>query len=805
MADLELQDKPLSIDGGSSIGSTTANTDESYYTESTDELLTVKGKGLLGLVERIPLPIKLFVMCFLSVAGMAIFAGLFLNEKKLDLRAGRDSQAAFQAASDFGQLITYLQLERSAQFNSSNLNDTALNDLMHATDDIYAKISKKYFNSFKEQYGQMFKESLQQVMTAQSQLQANRDKIQNKRNDFPTEFTVILYYTNYIEYVLSMVSGIMYQVKSNGRYTIAYAMYLRLMEYQEQSFLYAGGMIRYPIYTSIVYRLFAVSKGTRDNFRNAWSTSVDLEMASFYNNQMNVSSTKQLQAMESYIESNGIKSNFVFTNKYTLGDWVNNCTEFFDNLRVTKDRMANTMEDIAVDNYTRAASRITGFSILVACIAVLAVISAFMFAYTIIGPWRRLNRLQENVISRFVSRGFLKVLECKSIVDVTLGKFVEKELTIMEIEIDDFSRIRKDMKPSEVFRFLNAYLKHVGPMIRKYGGFIDKFGGAKFRALFPDASRCARSSIAIHSSMDIFNEMFAEEFPRIQIHSSVHTGVHLIGTVGENERVDGTIISDHTQVTDQMDRLKKKFNCKVLMTKDTIDKCGKWLKEVHIRLLGSINIGSSEAKVEVYEVLKKSDLLKIASKVQFESAVREFNKGSFQKALDMFQTISYNDPLDSAAVYYLNKSKQLLEQYKYTVASLQLLKSLQDPELSTGFEQFCETEHSSENILLWREIQEFRKLKGNKEHIAMADTIVTKYFQMSSKYTVNVNEVAKERIVYKLQQSPDTVNDSLFDEIQVQLELNMTDTLKRYKSSPLFEEHFQRSSLCPARPSLEEL
>jgi class 3 adenylate cyclase len=342
-----------------------------------------------------------------------------------------------------------------------------------------------------------------------------------------------------------------------------------------------------------------------------------------------------------------------------------------------------------------------------------------------------LNRIQDVAISRFVPRPLLRLLGFKKITDVKLGTFVERDITVVEVEIKDFEKVSQNMKSEQIFHLLNEYLKFVGPLIRRHNGFIEKYQGEKFTALFKDAKKGVLSCVDIQSTIDTFN--ISELFPKIGLGASVHSASALIGVVGEDERVDGAIISSsHKTVKGILNNLALKFNARTLVTKNVMEKCGSSIKNSEHRLLGSISlkrdnstrsqvINKSNESIEVFEVIQRSDKTKVSSKAQFENGVIQFQNGFYAESSKVFADIFNEDPQDTIAGIYLSRAQQLMSQTRLITQSLQMKDVLHDSELLESFDAFCTKEHSNENITLWRRIEEnFKAILDNKERLEYA-------------------------------------------------------------------------------------
>ena len=77
------------------------------------------------------------------------------------------------------------------------------------------------------------------------------------------------------------------------------------------------------------------------------------------------------------------------------------------------------------------------------------------------------------VYSSFVPREFLTLLEGNNILDVHLGDQVQTEMCILFSDIISFTSLSEQLGPSDSFRFINAYLSWISPIIRMNFGFID--------------------------------------------------------------------------------------------------------------------------------------------------------------------------------------------------------------------------------------------------------------------------------------------------------------------------------------------
>ncbi len=209
-----------------------------------------------------------------------------------------------------------------------------------------------------------------------------------------------------------------------------------------------------------------------------------------------------------------------------------------------------------------------------------------------------------NAYARFVPREILGYLGAESIVDVGLGDHTEVEMSVLFADIRSFTRLSEQMSPSENFRFINAYLHHIGPVVRQHNGFIDKYIGDAVMALFPagpdDALRAARAMLR---ALDTFNAEEAAVAP-ISIGIGVHTGLLMLGTIGEARRMEATVIADAVNLASRLEGLTKEYGVHIITSGQTLARVSDCTMFPH-RSLGTVKVKGKLEAVEIFEVFKE--------------------------------------------------------------------------------------------------------------------------------------------------------------------------------------------------------
>jgi two-component system sensor histidine kinase ChiS len=264
---------------------------------------------------------------------------------------------------------------------------------------------------------------------------------------------------------------------------------------------------------------------------------------------------------------------------------------------------------------------------------------------------------------RFVPREFLEFLKRESIVDVHLGDSVQQEMTVLFSDIRSFTTLSENMTPRENFDFLNEYLRRVGPVIRNHNGFIDKYIGDAVMALFPrTVDDALQAAIAMQYQVSLYNlERQAEGYPSIAIGVGLHTGSLMLGTIGEEQRMESTVIADAVNLASRMEGLTKLYGGDILISEQTLSLLNEPEKYSH-RFLGRVTVKGKKAPVAVFEVYETDSdsikALKTQTRAEFERAVELFELQKFAEAQRLFESLLQINEGDKAARLYAERSQK---------------------------------------------------------------------------------------------------------------------------------------------------
>jgi len=276
-------------------------------------------------------------------------------------------------------------------------------------------------------------------------------------------------------------------------------------------------------------------------------------------------------------------------------------------------------------------------------------------------------KIIHEVSQKFVPNEFIKSLGKDKLTEVALGDLVEKDVTVMFIDIRGFTAISESLNPKENFLFINSFNNKMGPIIRKNEGFIMQYLGDGFMALFPGGPQNAlQASVEMLNELKDFNKkQTAKKRLPIKVGIGMQNGNLIMGITGDVERLDAAIISDTVNTASRIEGLSKHFGASILMT----GRCMKNLtdsKAFDFRYLGLVQVKGKQKSIALYECINGDNSSLFKHKLD---TLDIFNKGmdlyfnkEFAMAAVTFQKIVKLNRNDHTAKLFLNRSAHLITQ-----------------------------------------------------------------------------------------------------------------------------------------------
>ncbi len=264
---------------------------------------------------------------------------------------------------------------------------------------------------------------------------------------------------------------------------------------------------------------------------------------------------------------------------------------------------------------------------------------------------------------RFVPLEFLQQLGRKSLLGVSTGDHVEKEMSVLFSDIRGFTSLIEGLGPSESFAFINDYLRFMEPAVRDHGGFIDSYEGDAVMALFAGgADDAVRAGVASQRALVRFNaERVANGKRPIAIGVGINTGPLMLGTIGTDQRLKCGVIGDAVNLASRVEGMTKRYGASLLVTEFTRARM-RDPAAYAMRAIDRVRVRGRAEAVTVYEVLDALDdtarARRAATGAAFAAAWEAYRRGDMAVAGRGFGEVLGRDPGDGAALLFRGRCER---------------------------------------------------------------------------------------------------------------------------------------------------
>jgi class 3 adenylate cyclase/predicted ATPase len=186
-----------------------------------------------------------------------------------------------------------------------------------------------------------------------------------------------------------------------------------------------------------------------------------------------------------------------------------------------------------------------------------------------------------------------------------------KQVTVMFCDMEGFTSLSERLGPEEVYSIMDEIYEILIHKVHDYEGTVNEMTGDGIMALFgapialEDApQRALRSSLSIHREMAKFNDKMKQEkdtIPPLKMRIGIHTGPVVVGTLGNDLRVEFKAVGDTVNLSSRTEGLAEPGT--TYITEDTFK-----LTEGFFRFeaVGERKIKGKEEPVQIFRVIAPS-------------------------------------------------------------------------------------------------------------------------------------------------------------------------------------------------------
>ncbi len=194
-----------------------------------------------------------------------------------------------------------------------------------------------------------------------------------------------------------------------------------------------------------------------------------------------------------------------------------------------------------------------------------------------------------------------------------------KLVTVLFADVANYTSIAEKLDPEEVHQIMDGCFRVLVDEIHRHEGTIDKFTGDGVMALFGapvarenHAQRACHAALAIQRAIQEYGEKIQRDRGlEFKIRVGLNSGPVIIGTIGDDLRMDYTAIGDTTNLASRMETMARPGI--ILVSGNT----HKLIRDYfECASLGLVEVKGKEKPQEAYELVKTSEV-----ETRFEAAM----------------------------------------------------------------------------------------------------------------------------------------------------------------------------------------
>ena len=213
-----------------------------------------------------------------------------------------------------------------------------------------------------------------------------------------------------------------------------------------------------------------------------------------------------------------------------------------------------------------------------------------------------------NIFGQYVSHEVMDKLIHQKNIDLT----EKKQVSVMFLDIRNFTRFSESKDPVEVIDFLNELFEPMVDIVNQHQGIINKFLGDGFIAIFGAPVELENSAWhAYKAALEILeyleklkNEsVISDKFKNIKIGIGIHTGLVVTGNVGSKTRKEYTVIGETVNLASRIEQINKKFGSQLIISKETYDEILKKESNVTYQEVKKVIVKGKTQPIIIYKII----------------------------------------------------------------------------------------------------------------------------------------------------------------------------------------------------------
>jgi adenylate cyclase len=160
--------------------------------------------------------------------------------------------------------------------------------------------------------------------------------------------------------------------------------------------------------------------------------------------------------------------------------------------------------------------------------------------------------------------------------DDSLFKTQKRVMTVLFLDIRDFTSITESVDPEVVSEFLNQFFTKMTEIVHRHGGAVDKYMGDSLMAFWgaplPDKDHASKAILAAQEMVEAkkeLNQQFVEaglNLPYVEYGIGVNSGLMSVGNMGSKFRMAYTVVGDAVNLGSRIEGLTREYDTNLIIS-----------------------------------------------------------------------------------------------------------------------------------------------------------------------------------------------------------------------------------------------
>jgi two-component system sensor histidine kinase ChiS len=138
----------------------------------------------------------------------------------------------------------------------------------------------------------------------------------------------------------------------------------------------------------------------------------------------------------------------------------------------------------------------------------------------------------------------------------------------------------------------------------------------------------------------------------------------MLGTLGETNRMEGSVISDSVNLASRLENLNKIYKTGIIISEETYKNLDN--KLFNVRLIDMVTVKGKRQSIKIFEVfdaeMKNIKHLKKQTSNDFNNAILAYQRQNFKIALNLLNKIFIINPDDKIVSIYIERCTKILKE-----------------------------------------------------------------------------------------------------------------------------------------------